>query len=359
MKRLSGMLLSTDQEKINKMKSSFFLLLFSTVVLGAKAQTDKEPFLVKQFDKAAISEVEAKTSGGSITVIGGNNSQSRVEVYVTANNNEKLTQGEIQQRLDEDYELNVGVSGSKLSAVAKSKAQIRDWKKALNIAYKIYVPQRISSDLTTSGGSIHLENLSGSQKLSTSGGSLHLAKLSGKVKGSTSGGSIHLDDSRDNIELTTSGGSITATNSTGDLRLTTSGGSLELSNLKGSTVASTSGGGIRAQNVDGELKAHTSGGSIRMSGLTCSLETSTSGGNIDVAFRQLGNYVKISNSAGNVTLQLPKDKGLDLDLSGDITAASFANFNGNIDRHKVKGKLNGGGIPVSVGTSGRIQLQLQ
>jgi hypothetical protein len=32
--------------------------------------------------------------------------------------------------------------------------------------------------------------------------------------------------------------------------------------------------------------------------------------------KELGKYVKISNSGGGIDLQLPKNKGVDLDLSG-------------------------------------------
>jgi hypothetical protein len=342
------------------MKQTIFLLLFSVSSYGVFAQTDKEPYMVKTLGNEAIKVVEAKTSGGSISVSGGNSTQARIEVYVTPNNDRSISKEEIQQRLKELYDLNVTAAGNKLSAIARSKEQIRDWKKALNISFKIYVPQNVSSDLTTSGGSIHLENLTGSQSFTTSGGSLHVVKLSGKINGRTSGGSIHLNDSNDEITLRTSGGSIKASNCTGTLKLTTSGGSLELSGLKGTTTATTSGGSVKGENIEGELKTSTSGGSIALDNLRCSLETSTSGGNITVAFSRLGSFVRINNSAGNVSLTLPKNKGLDLDLSGDIANTSFENFSGKIEDHQVKGKLNGGGVPVTVdANSGRIRLELK
>jgi len=113
--------------------------------------------------------------------------------------------------------------------------------------------------------------------------------------------------------------------------------------------------------VEGELITHTSGGSIHLSDLSCSLETSTSGGNIDVSIKQFGKYVKISNSAGNIDLELPKGKGIDLDLSADkIKTDHLDNFNGKVDDDQVSGKLNGGGIPVRVSAgSGRINLGLK
>ena len=344
------------------MKQYFLLLLIVTRVITAGAQThnEKEPYQTRSLSADAIKNVEAKTSGGSISVTGVSPSEARIEVYVVPNNNAKLTKEEIRQRLDELYSLDISAANGKLTAVARTKENIRDWKKALSIGYKIYVPQQVRTDLRTSGGSIHLENLSGEQSFTTSGGSLHVSKISGRMDGRTSGGSIHLEDSRDEIELSTSGGSIQATNCTGNIRLSTSGGSLDLSNLKGTIKATTSGGNVRGGNVEGELIAFTSGGNIHLRDLASSLETATSGGNIDVAFRQMGKYVKVNNSAGNIDLTLPKNAKLDLDLSGRIAGASFANFDGRIDDRKVKGKLNGGGVPVTAdANSGRIRLEWQ
>ena len=49
-----------------------------------------------------------------------------------------------------------------------------------------------------------------------------------------------------------------------------------------------------------------------------SLEASTSGGNIDVQVMETGKYVKLNNSGGSVHLEIPKGKGLNLDIHGDV-----------------------------------------
>ena len=345
------------------MKKYLFLLVFLSQVCFIHAQNkfDKEPYLTKSLSNEAVKNIEAKTSGGSISVTGGSSSDARIEVYVSpSNSNSSMTKEEIKQRLEELYNLDISVANGKLTAVAKSKQQIKDWKKALNIAYKIYVNQNVSTDLNTSGGSISIVNLSGTQKFSTSGGSLNVDKVSGKIDGRTSGGSIDLKNSKDDIHLVTSGGSISASDCAGKLELKTSGGSLDLSNLKGNIDAVTSGGSIDGKAIEGELEAHTSGGSIHLREIKSSLKTSTSGGNINVEITELGKFVKIDNRAGDVTITLPKTKGLDLDLSGRMGETRFENFDGKIDENTVKGKLNGGGIPVTVdANSGRIKMQLK
>jgi len=338
-----------------------YLLFFALVAFQVlvKAQTDKTPFTTKSLNNESIKDVEVETSGGSIAV-SGVTTNARIEVYITGNNNKQLTKEEIQQRLDEKYNLNISVANNKVTATARLKEKMTDWRKALNISFKIFVPRNVSTDLSTSGGSINLTNLSGDLKFSTSGGSLDLDNVAGKVDGRTSGGSINLENSKDDIELTTSGGSIDAKNCDGNLRLSTSGGSLDLKDLKGDIRATTSGGSIHGSDIEGELITHTSGGSIHLSDLSCSLETSTSGGNIDVSIKQLGKYIKISNSAGNVDVTLP-NKGIDLDLSASkIKTGQLNNFNGKVDDEEINGKLNGGGVPVRIDAgSGKISLSLR
>ncbi len=89
--------------------------------------------------------------------------------------------------------------------------------------------------------------------------------------------------------------------------------------------------------------------------LSCSLEASTSGGSIDVEVSQLGKYITLHNSGGSIDLQIPKDKGLDLDLSASrIKTGTLTNFSGKLEDDEIKGKLNNGGIPVTIRTSGTI-----
>lgn len=340
------------------MRKLFLLMFITAIGFYANAQ-NKEPYMTKSLSGESVKNTEVQTSGGSISVTGVNASgETKVEVYISGNNGKnEISKEEIRKRL-EQYDLNVSVSNNKLTAIAKPKERNMDWKKGLSISFKIYVLKNTSTDLTTSGGSISLTNLNGSQNFTTSGGSLNIDNVGGKIDGRTSGGSITLQNSRDDIDLTTSGGSIKANNCDGKLRLTTSGGSLNLEGLKGDIKAATSGGSVNGKNISGELVTHTSGGSIHLYELACSVEASTSGGGIDVEIKELGKYVKLSNSGGGIDLLLPKGKGVDLDLSGNrIKTDQLGNFDGKIEDDSLQGKLNGGGVSVKVrSASGRISL---
>ena len=343
---------------MKKTVSFIFALLVAVMV---HAQSDTEPYFTKSFSSTSVAEVYARTSGGGITVTGLASGDTRIEVYVQPNNNQRhLSKEEIKQRLEEDYELSVSVEDKKLSATAKPRMSNLSWKRNLSISFKVYVAPNVSTDLKTSGGGINLTNLSGTHNFSTSGGGLHIDQLSGKTYGRTSGGGITVSNSRDDINLSTSGGGIDADRCSGNLVLSTSGGSIRIDDLSGTINARTSGGSVRGNEISGELIAHTSGGSVTLRDISGSVDASTSGGNMDIEIEDVGKYVTASNSGGNIQLKMPGNKGLDLRLRGNkIHMSDVKNFSGSQDEHKVTGKINGGGIPVEVNTSGSITLALQ
>ncbi|MBV9987289.1 MAG: hypothetical protein JO301_06395 [Chitinophagaceae bacterium] len=339
---------------------AFMLLL----AFQAQAQKDKEPYSTERFAGSKITSVHSETSGGHITVIGEAAANPRVEMFVSGNGRkEELSRDEIKQRLA-DYDVSVSVSGGKLTATAKSKRRESrdwDWQNALNISFRIYVPTAVSTDLSTSGGSIKLSALNGTHEFQTSGGNLVIDNLGGKMDGKTSGGNITIKNSKDDIELSTSGGNVDAENCSGRITLGTSGGGLHLTQLQGTIHATTSGGSIHGDHISGDLTTHTSGGSITLKDLTGGVDASTSGGSMDVVITDVSKGIRLSNSGGNIYLQLPKNKGMDLRLTADnIRSETLSNFRGTQDKERIDGALNGGGSQVRVNaSSGSIRLTLQ
>ncbi len=268
------------------MKKYLTLLLIVFASYAVKAQN--QPYLTKSFSNQNFSRVVSSTSGGNIMVEASGS--PRVEVNVKGNGrNWHLSNDEIKSRLENDYDLTVEVNNGTLTATAKSKHRITNWRNALSISFHIYAPSGVSTKLNTSGGNIMLSGLSGDQDFATSGGNLELNELSGKIKGRTSGGNIYLKNCKDELNLSTSGGNIMGKDCSGQIRLTTSGGSIQLKDLDGNIDASTSGGNVEAESIKGELAARTSGGNVSLQKLNCSVKASTSGGNIDVSFKLQAN----------------------------------------------------------------------
>jgi hypothetical protein len=333
------------------MKTYLLLLVAAcqSVAVLAQDNENKTPYLTKSLANDAISSVVVSTSAGGISVSGQSGQEPRVEVYIKGNNGHELSKEEIKKRLDEDYDLNISVNGHELSATVKNRHELTNWRESMSISFKIYVPQQVSTDLKTSGGGIHLDNLTGNENFRTSGGGLQLDKLNGTIIGKTSGGGIDVSNSGEDIDLVTSGGGITAKNCTGKIRLITSGGGLVLEHLKGNITAHTSGGGVEGNNIEGELITGTSGGGINLKEMDCSLEASTSAGSLYAQMIGVGKYLKLNASSGNIDIELPLKKGLDLNLSGESInqhPSNISGFSGEWNKDHINGSINGGGIPV-------------
>jgi hypothetical protein len=339
-----------------------FLLIVSGLLVNAQNSQKGLLYLNKPLSSNTINQVDAKTSGGGIQVTGVSASEARIEVYVNGNGrHNNYTKEEVDKIIAENYEFSVTVSGNKLTATAKNKRNFSNGDNQISISYNIYVPVACATHLNTSGGGISISNLTGEQHFYTSGGGLEVKGLTGKIYGRTSGGGIEVSDSKEDIDLATSGGGIEAKHCSGQIHLNTSGGSIELDDLSGNIRATTSGGNVDAEKINGELVSHTSGGNISMSSMSGSLEASTSGGNIDVEMMETGKYIKLNNSGGSVHLQIPKGKGLSLDIHGDrIKTEGLANFSGSMEKQSISGTVNGGGIPVDIDAgSGGVTLALK
>jgi hypothetical protein len=333
---------------------TLFIVACQGVVALAQDHDNKTPYLTKSLANDAINSVVVSTSAGGISVSGQGGQTPRIEVYIRGNNGRELSKEEIQKRLAEDYDMNISVTGHELSAIVKNKHNFSNWKRSMSISFKIFVPQKVSTNLKTSGGGIQLDNLKGNETFSTSGGGLQIDKLSGMIHGRTSGGGIEVLNSSEDIDLSTSGGGIIAKNCNGKIKLITSGGGIELENLKGSIISHTSGGGVEGKNIEGELITGTSGGGIDLKGMSCSLEANTSAGNLDVEMKQVGKYLKLRASSGNIDLDLPLKQGLDLNLRAESInqhPSKISGFTGDWSKNRINGSVNGGGIPVDASAS--------
>lgn len=330
--------------------------------LVLKAQEEKQqPYMTRSLSNEAITNAKMQTSGGGITATGVSGNEARLEVFVTPNNNAKLSKEEIQERLDKYYTIDISVSNHQLVATVKQKNNINmNWKNSVSVSFKAYLPVNVNTNLESSGGGIYLSNLNGTQDFRTSGGGITVDKVKGKITGRSSGGGIKLSNSSDDIDMVTSGGGIIAKTCTGKIKLRTSGGGIDINDLDGDVDAQTSGGGIDADNVKGTLDAGTSGGSIQLTNMLCKVEAETSGGNINAEIADATKDIELKNSGGSISLTLPANKGYNIDLGGNKIKIPLNNFSGDTDEHSIKGTLNGGGASIDVHSkSGRVDVSFK
>lgn len=290
-----------------------FVIMLTAVKMGW-AQSSRDAYKVERFSVNDDVRVSVETSGGSINVMGKNTDEVTVEMYVRK-------RGDYVKANEEDlrdWDIEISESNNEVVAHAKRKRK-NGWnwnRNNASISFVVYTPKKARADVSTSGGSIELSNLTGNQK--------------GR----------------------TSGGSVTAENILGDLEVRTSGGSINLNDIQGMAEARTSGGRIKAENVTGGLDVRTSGGSITLEGVEGSVDASTSGGSINAEITAPNDFVNLRTSGGSITITVPEDSGYDLDLDGNRVRAELKNFTGEYEKDEIRGTVNGGGVKIKARTSG-------
>ena len=301
--------------------ATLIMLLLFFIMHGVSTATTKDadtpPYLTKEFNLQEGGYLNVNTIGGSIDVRAHEGNTVKVEMYLKSGNKEIAPGDPEGEKILQDFNLDISQSASTVTVTAEKKDNRKDWgRNHPNLSFTVYVPKRISSNLHTVGGSIHLDGLEGNHEVKTVGGSLSFKNMQGNTEGSTAGGSI------------------------------------SIANYSGAINAHTSGGSINLQDSNGDLKVHTSGGSIKIENISGTIDASTSGGSIKAKLLTLDNSVKLSTSGGSIKAVLPSGKGLDLDLQGNKVNTKLQNFSGETDKGRVKGSMNGGGIQVVMITRG-------
>lgn len=292
-------------------------LLICMLFVQVQASAFNDPYLSKSFDISGPGKIETRTSGASVAIEGTEGNLVIVDMYVRRNG--KLVDAndaDVQSRL-KDYQIDIDKSGNTIS-VSVSTQKKQNWSKDnnLSLSFDIKVPYEMSTDLNTSGGSIAISGIDGSQSIKSSGGSVKISGSSGSIFTKSSGGSLSVSEFSGILDLNTSGGSVKVDGMEGEVTINSSGGSVSLENVSGKVYASTSGGGIKADinNIEGGLTLKSSGGSI--------------------------------------SAIIPKDLPMNLDLNGGSVSTKLTNFEGEMKRDKIVGKSNGGGVLISMASSG-------
>ena len=276
-------------------------------------------------------ELKVRTAGGGIQVHGNNSNKATIQVTIRRQN-KTLYPG------NKDFEEiinSITIDKNSTSGIIEVFNDLDHQEfRNVSVSFDIEVPSRMHSTLKTSGGGIRISNLQGDQNLYTSGGGIDASQISGGLMASTSGGGISVSNNQGGMDLKTSGGSINVSNSVGDI------------------YGRTSGGSIKTSNIEGKVDVKTSGGSIMVDGQCSQVIAKTSGGGIKVDVTNLTQSLQLQTSGGSIRATVPKSLGLSLDLKGNRVTTSLHNFSGKSSPNSIVGNINGGGIPITMKTSG-------
>lgn len=310
-----------------------FLFSFSALMAQNFDYAFKESFNVN-----GDTELKLLTSDGFIHLTP--NSGDRVEVYFIVRKNNRYIRID-RNELERELDLTIEQRGNQIIVEVRNR-QVKwvNWRNQMDVSFEVFAPVNTSCNLRTSDGDIDMEGFIGGQYCKTSDGDVEIYDIEGPVIAHTSDGDITVRKIEGETECHTSDGDIQAFSIMGDAYFKTSDGDIYLENVVGQTEVGTSDGSIEFYKMSGGV----TGG--------------TSDGNIDGEIIDLYGPLKLSTSDGSIEVIIPDNLGLDIYLRGEKIYTDLINFSGNRSEHKIDGRMNGGGIPVSLSTSdGRISLK--
>jgi Putative adhesin len=169
------------------------------------------------------------------------------------------------------------------------------------------------------------------------------------------------------LQARTSDGNVTLSGLQGDLSLTTGDGNLDLDHVSGNLRIKSGDGRVKITNADGAIDARTSDGNLSVDGLFHALALHTSDGTLDLSLREgtkLAGASTIQSSDGSVTIRVPQNFAADLNVhtsDGHVDCAlplTMDHYQSGGESHELRGKLNGGGTPLTIHTSdGNVKIE--
>jgi DUF4097 and DUF4098 domain-containing protein YvlB len=201
----------------------------------------------------------------------------------------------------------------------------------MGASYVIKVPRQMQLDkLSSSNGSVRVENIEGVARIKTTNGALRATNIKGDVEAQTSNASIDV------------------TNVEGATDLHTSNGRVKAEGVRGSLIAQTTNGGIDADLVGGKGAR--------------ALKLETSNGGIDL---KLGyapqNDVRASTSNAGITVRLPGNANARLKAitsNSSVSTEFEVKVQGTANKNQMDGTIGNGGPLLELSTTnGGIRVQ--
>jgi DUF4097 and DUF4098 domain-containing protein YvlB len=318
------------------MKSAPLVLIALAFAMVASAQDSRYSFK-ESYKLDEPGQITISSSDGDIEAVAFEGDKTDV-FFIVRKNNRVLNIS--RSDLEKEVNLDIQQSGQSLSIVVKyrNNYSILDWNDKMVVSFRLQVPPRSACNLRTSDGDISISGFRADQQLNTSDGDIKVSDQEGALTAGTSDGDIDVKKVSGRVEVKTSDGDIRLSEIKGDVKGGTSDGNIIVSQLTGATIVKTSDGNINFKDLSGSLSASTSDGSVS--------------GNL----LRLTQELSVRTSDGDIRITVPSRLGLDLDIKGESLHVPLNNFSGRSDEKRIQGKSNGGGIPVTMSTSGDVTL---
>jgi putative adhesin len=305
-----------------KNKHLLFPAFVAVLFLSTVAFASEDGRFERTLKVTGVPQVEVQTGSGNIDVRSGDNTSIKVIGHIHSNHGwfSGSNQAEKVRRIEQNPPIEQ--TGNIVHIGRFTDSELR---RNISIDYEIWLPRESNLKANSGSGDVNVENLKSMLTVSTGSGNVKVNHNEGDVHANTGSGDVVLDGIGGNVNGETGSGNVTlAMNGNGTARL------------------GTGSGDISAKGVRGGLRAHTGSGNVTADGdVTSDWQVETGSGDVRVSFPQ------------NAKFELNAETG-----SGDLNIGREVLMSGNLNKHHVRGKVNGGGPLVQLQTSsGNIDLR--
>lgn len=259
-------------------------------------------------------DLSIQTGSGQIRVQPGAPGNVRVSAKIRGDNS-WTSGGDIEARIRK-IEQNPPIE-QQGNTIVLGRFQDDDLSRNISISYEVTVPADTKVAARTGSGSIVI------------------GAVKGAVDANSGSGGIQVDGAA-SLQAHTGSGSIRATAIAGAVSAKSGSGSITID-----------------QTGKGEVSVSAASGSVRVTGVDGAARVSTSSGTVAVEGRPSGPW-SLKSSSGSVSVTVPPDAAFDLEArtsSGSVSSVHPVTMSGELDRHRMVGKVRGGGPLVSASTS--------
>jgi DUF4097 and DUF4098 domain-containing protein YvlB len=303
-------------------KHLLFSALAAFVLFSTLAYASEDGRFERTLKVTGVPQVDVSTGSGDIAVHQGDGSSIKVIGHIHAGHN-WFGNGDVMDRVKR-IEANPPIEQTG-NIVRIGRINDPELRRNISIDLEVWVPHETTLKASSGSGDVNIDNLKSMLTVSTGSGNVKVSQIDGDVRANTGSGDMILDGVDGNVNGETGSGNIT---------LSMSG--------PGTVRLGTGSGDVTARNVKGGLRVHTGSGNVTADG--------------DVTSEW-----SMETGSGDVRVQLPQSAKFDLAAqtgSGDLRINREISMNGGtMDKHRMRGKVNGGGPLVELQTSsGNIDL---
>jgi hypothetical protein len=305
-----------------RIKHLFLPALSAVFFLTTLAFASEDGRFERTLKVTGVPQVEVSTGSGNIDVHQGDSASIKVIGHIHANM-KWFGSSNVMDRVHR-IESNPPIEQTG-NLIHIGRIEDSELRRNISIDFEVWVPHETTLKANSGSGDVTVDNLKSMLTVSTGSGNVKVNKVDGDVRANTGSGDVILDAIAGNVNGDTGSGNIT---------LSMTG--------PGTVRLGTGSGDVTARNVHGGLRIHTGSGNVTADGDV------TSDWNMETG-------------SGDVRLQLPQTARFDLAAqtgSGDLRINREITLNGgSMDKHRMRGKVNGGGPLVELHTSsGNIDL---